>query len=220
MNITAQRCLTELGNKPWSGFNSDDMIFSSEDSIQVRTELNSALRYLINLKDFPFRSKEQDLMAMRNVQAYTMPEGQITTIYNADTRDTLTFISDESAYDKTAKGQPTGYWINHQNPTQEIRLYPIPDTKYNYKVIFNQYKPIMDNEGNTKFEFENEDDFINMPDNIAPLFMDCLTLRTMATNIKDDQDENYAPILKEFDEVWKVFTKACKPVNVENRMVW
>lgn len=220
MKITAQRCLTELGNKPWSGFNSDDMVFDTESSIQARTELNAALRYLINMKDFPFRSKEQELMAMRNMDTYTMPEGQITSIYNTDTRDTLSFISDNATCDLTAKGKPTGYWVEHNNPTQKIRLYPVPDNKYNYKVIFNQYKPVMDDEGNTKYEFENEDDFINMPEHLAPLFMDCLTLRTMATNIKDDQDENYAPILKEFDEVWRVFTKACKPVDVEATVVW
>ena len=53
MTITAQRLLTELGASAWSGFNADDMVYSSEDSLQARTELNKALRYLLNL-NLPF----------------------------------------------------------------------------------------------------------------------------------------------------------------------
>ena len=39
--ITAQRILDELGTSAWSGFSADDMIFSSTDSKQALTELNS-----------------------------------------------------------------------------------------------------------------------------------------------------------------------------------
>lgn len=57
--ITAQRILTELGNRAWSGFNKDDMIWGNDDAIQAQTELNVAIRYLMNLEDFPFRSKQR-----------------------------------------------------------------------------------------------------------------------------------------------------------------
>ena len=220
MTITAQDILTELGNRPWSGFNSDDMIFDSDDSIQARSELNAALRYLINLRDFPFKSVEETLIAVRNTPSYNVPEGQITNIYNADTLDTLIFIGDNSSYDKNAKGKPTGYWVDTNNPSQSIRLYPTPDNKYNYKVVYSQYKPVMDKDGNTKYKFDSKDDFINMPETLAELFLDCVVLRVMATGNKDDQDENYAPILKEFDEYWKVFIKASKPAKVDYKVVW
>jgi hypothetical protein len=52
-----------------------------------------------------------------------------------------------------------------------------------------------------------------MPDSIAPLFMDCLVLRTMITNNKDEQDENYRPTINEFWEHWNLFKKACKPAD-------
>ena len=48
MAVTAQRLLDELGRRAWSGFNADDMEFSSEDSLQAKTELNAAMRYLVN----------------------------------------------------------------------------------------------------------------------------------------------------------------------------
>jgi hypothetical protein len=221
MTITAQRLLTELGKRAWSGFNADDMEFDNEDSLQAQTELNFAVRYLINLQDFPFRSKEWELNADNGTETYSMPEGQITNIYNADTLESLEFIGDNSDYNKELTGEPTGYWVEYNNPKQKIRLYPIPDDSYVYNVVYNQYKPIIDKAGKLKkFEFENAEDYINMPSNLEYLFMDCLILRAMITNNKDEQDENYAPMIAEFNEAWKVFKRACKPAKLDVRVVW
>lgn len=221
MTISGQDILTELGHSAWSGFNSDDMVWDNEDSIQARTELNKAVRYLFNLEDFPFRAKEQILETDKNSELYSMPEGQIATIYNSDTLESLEFIGDNSEYDKEQMGQPTGFWIDYNNPTQRIRLYPIPDKTYNYNIVYNQYKPIIDYKTKKKkFKFENADDFINMPDHIVDLFKDCLVMRTIITNMKDEQDENFQPSINEFNEMWRLFLKACKPAKLQNRVIW
>ena len=221
MAVTAQRLLDELGRRAWSGFNADDMEFSSEDSLQAKTELNAALRYLVNLRDFPFRAKEKNIETTKDSESYTMVEGQITSIYRTDTRETLTFIGDSTKYNKELTGEPTHYWIDYNNPKEKIRLYPIPDGVYSYNVVYNQYQPIIDqNSKDRKYEFENMDDYLNLPSNLEYLFMDCLVLRTIITNMKDEQDENYRPTINEFNEVWRVFVKACKPARVENRVVW
>lgn len=221
MPITGQDILTELGSSAWSGFNADDMIFDSEDSLQARTELNRAVRYLFNLEDFPFRTKEYILETDKDNESYSMPEGQITTIYNSDTLEELEFISDYSKYNQETKGKPSGFWINYNNPTQKIRLYPIPDKTYNYKIVTNLYKPVIDYKTKKKkYKFENANDYINMPENIVDLFKDCLILRTIITNMKDEQDENYRPTIEEFNEAWRVFLRACKPKKVNNKVVW
>lgn len=222
MPITAQRILTELGHRAWSGFNADDMVFDNEDSLQARTELNFALRYLINLVDFPFRGKEQLIETDKDNELYSMPEGQITSIYNANTLNEIEFIGDNTQYNKEAKGEPSAYWIDYNNPQERIRLYPIPDKTYNYNVVYNQYKPIIDYKvkSKKKFEFENAEDYINMPSNLEYLFMDCLVLRTIITNMKDEQDENYRPTIDNFNEAWRVFLKACKPTKINNKVVW
>lgn len=220
MTITAQRLLTELGNKAWSGYNSDDMVWDSEDSLSAKAELNSALRYLINREDFPFRAKEQPIMAISGISNYNPPIGQIASIYNTDTRETLLFVGDGSKYDKTATGEPSAYWIDYNNPNSKIRLYPIPDKTYNFNIVYNQFKPVKDTDGTLKFEFTKEDDFINMPSTLEFLFMDCLVLMTMAQNNKDEQDENYRPTLNEFEERWRVFKKAAKPSKITARVVW
>lgn len=220
MTVTAQRLLTELGHRAWSGFNEDDMIFNSDEANQAKAELNSALRYLINLEDFPFRSKEENIMAMRNIAEYDTPDGQISSVYNSDTLKTLEYIGDNLELDKNLKGEPKGYWINTDNPTQNIRLFPIPDKKYNFNIVFNQYKPVMGADGEAKFEFETAEDIINIPEKLEYLFMDCLVLRAMVTNNKDQEDENYVPTINEFNQAWKVFKNACNPVKKNYRVVW
>lgn len=208
--ITAQRILTELGNRAWSGFNKDDMIWGNDDAIQAQTELNVAVRYLMNLEDFPFRSKQKKINTIINQFAYSFPEGQIINIYNDETNENLVFYGSGDNYNKTITGTPTGYWVNYNNPDEKIRLYPIPDKKVTYNVIYNTFYPVMTQDGDLAMEFKNKDDYINMPELIQDLFMDCLVLRVMVTNNKDEQDENFAPTQAEFNEYWKLFKKVCK----------
>lgn len=221
MTVTAQRILTELGYKAWSGFNADDMIFTSDDSIQARTELNGALRYLINLSDFPFKAKTKDIIAMGGTAEYTTPAGQLASVYNSDTLDNLVYVGDPQSYDINEIGTPTHYWINYKNPKSKLRLYPIPDTDYNLTIVYSQFKPVKDYlTGALKFEFENADDYINLPADLEYLFMDCLVLKVMEQNNKDEQDENYRPTINEFNERWTLFKKLAHPVQVEPRIVW
>nr|DAL34620.1 MAG TPA_asm: hypothetical protein [Caudoviricetes sp.] len=220
MTITAQRILTELGNRAWSGFNKDDMVFGNDDAVQALTELNIAFRYLINLESFPFRSKEKTFTTTPNSESVAFPVGQITAIYNAEDKSYLSFIGDNSDYDKEETGKPSSYWVNYRNPNEKIRLYPIPDDEYKYTIVYDQFKPVLTKDGLQAFEFTRADDYINLPSNLEYLFMDCLVLRTMVTNNKDQEDENYVPMKKEFDEAWRNFKKACRPVRTESRCIW
>lgn len=218
MTVTAQRLLTELGNRAWSGFNADDMTWGNEDARQAVAELNAAVLYLINLEDFPFKKKETKITTRNGNANYPAPSGQVTNIYNADTRESLSFYRDNSDYDKTLKGEPIGYWFEYNNPTQKLRIYPIPDNVYTYKIVYNQYKPVLKADDSTDFEFTAANDTLNMPEDLQLLFMNCIVLRTMVTNNKDEQDENYRPMISEFNEYWRLFKKACQPAK-SNRYV-
>lgn len=229
MTITAQMLLTKLGNRAWSGFNKDDMIWDNdEDSAQAKAELNSALLYLINREDFPFKESEQTITTAKGMNGFRTPSGQIVKVYNKKTLEELYYIGDITAIDLTETGTPQGFYIDYKNPKSTLKLYPIPDDTYSIGIIFNHFEPVIDaEEGTLKFEFENADDYINIPFddegkryNLEYLFMDCLVLMTMAQNNKDEQDENYRPILNEFEERWKLFKKLANPVKVKARMVW
>lgn len=221
MSITCQRLLTEMGHRAWSGFNKDDMVFGNEDAQTAQAELNVALRYLINLIDFPFKRQETEIVTRGGANGYYAPDGQINHIYNSKNVE-LKYIGNADGIDTKKQGEPTSYYFDYSNPDgKTLNLYPLPITRDKLKVVYNVYKPVLDKNGiDYKFEFENEDDILNLPDDIAPLFMDCLVLRTMVTNNKDEQDENYRPTINEFNEHWKVFKKACKPARTETYVIW
>lgn len=221
MTITAQRLLEELGHRAWSGFNRDDMVWGSDDALQALTELNFAVRYLMNLAGFPFKAKEKTLLIRPNVSRYSLIDGQITNIYNTETLESLVFLGSKENLDLEATGTPTGYWIDYNNPDgAKLRLYPTPDEDKTFKIVYNPYKPVLNSEGELQDEFKNADDILNMPENLEYLFMDCIALRTMVTNNKDEQDENYAPTINEFNEAWRVFTKACKPARIDHYAIF
>jgi hypothetical protein len=149
-------------------------------------------------------------------------------IYNKETLEELYYIGDITTIDTTETGTPQGFYIDYKNPKSTLKLYPIPDDTYSIGVVYNHFEPVIDaEEGTLKFEFENADDYINIPFddegkryNLEWLFADCLVLMTMAQNNKDEQDENYRPTLNEFEERWKLFKKLAKPVKVNPRVVW
>ena len=211
--ITAQRLLNELGKRAWSGFNKDDMIWGNEDAATAQTELNIALRYLINLVDFPFRSSTQKFTSRAGKAGYGMVEGgQIVSIRDKDQRK-LIYYGNGEKLNKTDEGTPTGYYINYSNPDARINLYPIPQDVQTYTITYNSFYPVLDNQDELKMEFTAADDYMNLPESLEYLFMDCLVLRTMATNNKDQEDENYVPTLNEFNEHWKLFKKTACPVR-------
>lgn len=222
MAITGQEILTELGNAAWSGFNKDDMVWGEEDAQTAITELNKAVRYLINLADFPFKEQEQDFKTRSGNITYSAPDGQIETIYNIDTLKELTFIKDAANLDKTKKGSPTHYYLDYFNPEQPtLKVYPIPEKQERFKIIYNVLKPVLSADGiDTKFGFEKADDVINLPSTIDALFKDCLVLRVMITNNKDEQDENYRPTIAEFEQAWKVFKEKARPTSKPSRIMY
>ena len=221
MAITAQRLLTELGNNAWSGFNADDMVWGSEDARQAQTELNKAILYLLGLANFPFRKKEKAIETTNGAGTYTMVEGQITKIYDDKTLSELSFIGDSTNYDKELQGAPIGYWIEYNNPKVKIRLYPIPDGVYSYNIAYNQYQPVIDKDGKTKkYEFENALDTLNIAPQVEHYFMLCVVLRTIITNMKDEQDENFGPAINEFNEYWSQFKRLSRPKKIIRRVVF
>ena len=220
MKITVQRLLDELGNRAWSGFNKDDMIFGSDEAATALAELNAAHRYLMVLGNFSFENLSEDLYVIKNVTEYPNVDGQIQEIINLETHTTLK-VSDRRSFLENEVGTPEFYNVEYINPDSNIALYPVPDKNYSFKIIYSGYKFILDNRGNTLDEFRNVDDYLNMPENLGYLYMDCLVLRTMATNNKDEQDENYRPILNEFKEAWRNFLSKSEPCKVNQRIsIW
>lgn len=218
MPITVQELLNELGNRAWSGFNKDDMVFGSDEAETALAELNAAHRYLMSLRDFPFKAITDEISTAKNISEYPMVDGQISEIVNLNNLSSLKEIENQNKLEPKT-GEPLYFSINYSNPDANIVFYPTPDKNYRFKIIYNTYKFILDNNGNQLNQFINADDYLNLPSYLEYLYKDCLVLRTMATNNKDEQDENYRPILNEFAETWKNFIKSANPTDIEQRIV-
>lgn len=220
MKITVQRLLDELGNRAWSGFNKDDMIFGNEEAQTALAELNAAHRYLMALGDFSFENLSEEFIVTKNIAEYPNVEGQILEVINLETLKPLKIMED-SEYLKNEVGTPEFYRVEYVNPDSNIVFYPVPDRSYPIKIIYNTNKFILDSRGNMQDEFKNAEDYLNMPESLGYLYMDCLVMRTIATNNKDSQDENYGPILNEFKEAWRNFMNKAKPSKKEQRFsIW
>lgn len=220
MTITAQDIFKVMSHRAWSGFDNDEIDFNDEESLQAITELNTAVRYLVNLEDFIYKAREHKFRIQSNKNAYPVPQGQIQTVYNNENKEILTYIGSPLKYNLETKGKPHSFWIETNGNVQNIKFYPVPDNDYDLRAIYTQYKPVIDNQGFLKDEFTALDDVLNIPENLETLFMDCIVLRAMITNNKDDQDENYAPMKQEFIETWELFKKKASPANVQKRVVW
>lgn len=218
MTVTLQRLLTELGNRAWSGFNKDDMIFGSDEALTAIAELNCAHRFLMSLEDFPFQAQNFQISTIENISNYSMPDGQISEIINMNNFVRLKQIVNHSEL-QPLKGIPDRFWVEYSNPYSNLVLYPTPNKNMTFNVVFNSYKFILDKDGNQINEFQNADDFLNMPEYLENLYMDCLVLRTMAANNKDQEDENYVPTLNEFNEAWNNFLRKAVPFNIVQRIV-
>ena len=218
MAVTCQRLLDELGNRAWSGFNKDDMVFGNEEADTAMAELNAAHRYLMAREDFPFQANIEPLRTIKNIDAYSMVEGQIAQIIDQTSFEKLEFIQKPKELEPQS-GKPTGYYVDYSNPDANIILYPKPDMAYNFNIVYNTYKFILTASGEELNEFANADDFLNMPSYLEWLYMDCVILRTMETNNKDLEDENYQPIQGELQQAWENFLRKAQPAKVEQRIV-
>jgi hypothetical protein len=79
---------------------------------------------------------------------------------------------------------------------------------------------VIDKDGKTKkYKFDNADDYLNIPPNLEDVFADCLVMRAIVTNNKDEQDENYRPSIQEFNEHWGVFKAMANPTKMAKRVV-
>ncbi len=212
--ITVQRLLEELGNKAWSGFNKDDMIYSNEDAKTAITELNCAHRYLLGLEEFPFKANTKTITTVAKQADYDAPDGQIRFIKRQ--KDNVFLSLCEKPEELTEQsGTPNKFYFKYENPyTPKIVLHPTPTTDGDkYDVNYNTYKFILDKNGKELNEFNSADNLLNMPQHVEYLYMDALILRTIAQGNKDQTDENYQPTLNEFNEVWQNFLRNAQPVR-------
>ena len=111
---------------------------------------------------------------------------------------------DGDLLDMSKTGRPELYWADFGDNGAVVHLWPAPDREYSFFYRYANNMKARDAAGNEKFNLEDLDDVVNIPDNpaIEDLFMHCLYTKSMVYLIADETDENYQPYEREFREAW------------------
>ena len=138
--------------------------------------------------------------------AFPAPNGDILQMWMQDGSRYLQKIAPEDGdlLDMSKTGRPELYWADFGDNGAVVHLWPAPDREYSFFYRYANNMKARDARGNEKFNLEELDDVVNIPDNpaIEDLFMHCLYTKSMVYLIADETDENYQPYEREFREAW------------------
>lgn len=197
-----QQIVKDVSNLKWSTVVLEEAFAEVEDNVKLA--VRQANSYIFGLKDFPFRIKKGGLTTKEN--AFPAPNGDILQMWMQDGSRYLQKIAPEDGdlLDMSKTGRPELYWADFGDNGAVVHLWPAPDREYSFFYRYANNMKARDAAGNEKFNLEDLDDMVNIPDNpaIEDLFMHCLYTKSMVYLIADETDENYQPYEREFREAW------------------
>lgn len=217
MNI--QQALTLAATKAWSGFSVDNTTFGTADCATMQAEFNSSILYNTNREDFPFQTSSMTFNTVAGQRAYELSVGVVKNVYVQGQTGYLTLIPENPFLDDV-QGIPTEFYLKYIGNSLYIYLNVIPDGVYQINVDYNITDFVLDVDTTTKQTFTKATDTLNIPEHLQELFWQCIILRAMQTANKDSTDENYAPIISEYNEFWNTFVRKSKPIKKDGVMTF
>ncbi len=201
--------IKEVSNLRWSIVDPDPSSFE-EVQRSVKLAIMQAHAYIWGLDDFPFKKKKTSIIAEKGVSTLIAPKGNITKVWiEGETTPLLQINSEDADFLSAQSGTPQKYWVDFGDEGALIHLYPTPqeNTFVNIRYISNQMAKSHD--GEPKANLEALDDFLNLPNDetVENIYMQCLNTKSMEYLVADDQDENYQPYIKEFNEAYRNLLK-------------
>lgn len=217
MNI--QQALETAAVNAWSGFSIDNTTFGSADCLTMTEEINKSLLFNTSRWDFPFQDDSTTFSTVVGQRTYELDDiSKINNLYITGQSDYLKLI-DESPFLDTVQGIPTEFYPKYVDNVLNVYLHTIPDAIYTVNVDFQKYKFVLAIDGTEKETFTAATDTLSIPTHLQELFWRCIFARAMQTNNKDETDENYKPIIAEYNEFWKLFIDKAEPIEKTKRMI-
>lgn len=168
-----QQIVKDVSNLKWSTVVLEEAFAEVEDNVKLA--VRQANSYIFGLKDFPFRIKKGGLTTKEN--AFPAPNGDILQMWMQNGGRYLQKIAPEDGdlLDVSKTGRPELYWADFGDNGAVVHLWPVPDRKYAFFYRYANNMKARDAAGNEKFNLENLDDVVNIPDNpaIEDLFIRC-----------------------------------------------
>lgn len=195
--------IKDVSNLRWSIVDPEPSSFA-EVQKAVKLAVAQAHNFIWNLDDFPFKNKKDAIAVDAGVSAVLAPKGNISKVWIAS-GDVLKPIKSEDAdLLETKTGTPQYYWVDFTDSGAAINVYPTPDKKLTLMVRYISNYKAKSQSGELKFNLEDMDDVLNLPDDrtVEDLYLHCLNTKSMVYLVADDTDENYQPYQKEFLEAY------------------
>lgn len=221
MTLTFLDLYNATAEQAWSMFDADAE--SAEDfESGLKSAINTALTEIWCSYDFPFRVKDQTFRTKPNVTSYNLPRGNILKkdIDNASyywikcDGAFLSYIKDYELLEPST-GKPTGFYVD-QN---KLYLYPTPDAFYNVQMKYLTLEIGYSEEGDVRFEFLEDGDYLDIPEEYETLFKNVLIKKAMLYAVCAPSDENYPGYLEQYNNAYKTLIKYCTGLDRIQRIV-
>lgn len=216
MNI--QNAMTLATQKAWSPFNSNQATFGTPSNATMFAEFNSAILFNTNREDFPFQDNTSQITTESGTNSYMLNASVIENMYVEGDLEYLERIT-KNNFLPPKTGKPEKWWPEYSFNVLQAHFYPTPDDVYTIQIENQVNDFVLGADGTTKQVFDSADDELNLPENMQRIFWECIILRAMQTGMKDNTDENYQPIIDEYNDAWRSFINKSQPVKVEKRIL-
>lgn len=222
MTITFLDIYNKITGQAWSMFDSE-VEDKEEFETNVTTSIQKALSALWCSFNFVFREKSYTLKTVAGKSEYNRPRGNIIkktvggrNVYSM--KYGKKFLPYERDYeileDKT--GEPESFALLND----KICIYPTPDAAYDIKVDYLTFEAACNADGDTKFNLEEDDDYINISEDYEDLFEKCLMPLAMTYLIASDTDENFSQYHKQYETAYKNLIDFCRGADIDKTIGW
>lgn len=202
--------IRDVSNLRWSIVDPDPTSFA-EVQKAVKLAVAQANSYIWSLADFPFKTKKDVVNLSRGTNALLAPKGNITEVWLDGSSSYLEEVSPRDAdfLSSAEEGTPNCFWLEFGDNGAEIRLYPKPAKECTLFIRYITDYKARAQDGSLKFNLEDMDDVLNLPEDrtVEDLYLHCLNTKAMEYLIADTTDENYQPYQKEFHEAYRALLK-------------
>ena len=214
--------IKDVSNLRWSIVDPEPTSFA-EVQRAIKLAIEQAHSYIWSLSDFPFRIKKDVKQLEKDTSAVMAPKGNVIEAWIAGSGGYLQEVDQREAdfFSVEERGTPKYFWVEFGEKGAEIHLYPKPDKTYNLCLRYSDNYKAKSAQGELKFNLEEVDDVLNLPDDktVEDLYLKCLYTKAMEYLIADTTDENYQPYQKEFLEAYHNLRRLTG-VKIEPRLVF
>lgn len=217
MSVTLLDLYNMVASQSWSMFDNDAKETDDFDPVLL-SAINKALVEIWCSYPFDFRIKSKTIVTQKNVNKYSLPDGEIIA---ADTpfgdyysvmigKSYLDFIENPESLEPEF-GKPQAFFIKKD----ALSFYPSPDKLYKVRISYLTFAVGEDSQEKPIYALREDSDTIVLPKKYTQLFINALISKSLMYALASPSDENYAGYAVQFEKAYNLLIKAvgCRKKN-------